>query len=180
VPVDRDALRLRVYDVDTKWLEQMKDATGLRGAGRVMIPGDHHHCRVGKHLHQPRKLEECVEDRGIRGANGVKDIARDENDIGTQLDHGVDHPTQRRRDVGLPLIDSGRRLPLVLPEPKMYVGKVNQSHRARIARIHWVIFVRTCIGAPFGSPRRSGADSMVDRTMMLLLESVIQPSRRSI
>jgi hypothetical protein len=97
-----------------------------------------------------------------------------------QLDHAVDHPTQRGRDVRLSLIDSGRRLPLVLPEPEVYVGKVNQSHRTRIARIHCVIFVRTCIGAIGGSPRLVGAEMMVDRVMMLLFESVIQPSRRSI
>jgi hypothetical protein len=97
-----------------------------------------------------------------------------------EVDRGVDHAAQRSRYVGFPLIDSVWRLSLILAESKVYVGKVNQSHLARIARIHWVIFVRTCIGAPFGSPRRSGADSIVDSTMMLLFESVIQPSRRSI
>jgi hypothetical protein len=121
-----------------------------------------------------------MENRRIRRANGVKHIAGNENDIGAQLYYGVDHPPQRRRDVCFPLIDTGRRLPLILTEAEMYVGKVNQSHRARIALIHCVIFVCTCIGSPFGSPRRSGGDSMVDRTMMLLFESVIQPSRRSI
>jgi hypothetical protein len=77
-----------------------------------------------------------VEYRGVRWTNGVKDVAGDQNEIGAQLDYGVDHPAQRVGDVGLPLIDPSRGLPLILAKPKMYVGKVNQSHLTLIARIH--------------------------------------------
>jgi hypothetical protein len=62
----------------------------------------------------------------------------------------------------------------------MDVCEVNKSHRARIALIHCVIFVRTSIGARSGSPFRVEFDAIVDLTMMLLFESVIHPSRRSI
>jgi hypothetical protein len=62
----------------------------------------------------------------------------------------------------------------------MYVCEMYKSHRARIALIHCVILVRTCIGAICGSPLRAGDCAIVECTMMLLFESVIQPSLRSI
>lgn len=62
----------------------------------------------------------------------------------------------------------------------MYVCEVNKSHRTRIALIHCVIFVRTSIELRSEVPGRPEFDEIVDLTMMLLFESVIQPSRRSI
>jgi hypothetical protein len=59
-----------------------------------MIARDHHDSCVRKHLHQPRELKKSMEDGGIRRADGVKDVAGDENDVGPQLDHGVDYATQ--------------------------------------------------------------------------------------
>ena len=110
----------------------------------------------------------------------MKDIAGDEDEIRLQLDDLVDHSAHRGGNVSLPLVDAAESLPLVLSETEVNVRQVNQSHRARIALIHWVIFVRTCIGGRGGSPLRPGAGAMVDLTVMLLRESVIQPSRRSI
>ena len=125
-------------------------------------------------------MNEGVENRLIRRPHGVKNIAGYQNDIRLQLDHLVDHLAQGCSDVSLALVDAGGSLSLILPEAEVYVREVNQSNRARIALIHWVIFVRTCIGARGGSPLRPSVDAMVDLTVMLLRESVIQPSRRSI
>ena len=94
----------------------------------------------------------CVQYRGIGGANGVKHVAGDEHELGTQLDHLVDHPTQRGRDIRLTLVDARGSLPLILPEAEVYVRDVNESHRARITLIHCVIFVCTCIGSRSVSP----------------------------
>jgi hypothetical protein len=66
----------------------------------------------------------------------MKDVARDQNQIGLQLDDLVDHPLQCERYVGFTLIDSRRRLPLILTEAEVDVGDVDQPHRPRIARIH--------------------------------------------
>src|SRR5258706_13052610 len=121
-----------------------------------------------------------VQNRRIAGADGVKYVSSDEHQVGLQLDHPVDYTSQRDCDIRLPLVDPRRRLSLILPETEMYVGEVNESHRVRTARIHCVIFVRTCIGAPCGAPFRAGFAAIVDRTMMLLFESVIQPNLRSI
>ena len=110
----------------------------------------------------------------------MEHIAGDQHQIGPQLDHLVDDPSQRIRDVSLALVDASGSLSLVLPEAEVYVREVNQSHRARIALIHCVIFVRTCIGARSASPALDGFATIIDRTMMVLFESVIQPSRRSI
>ena len=110
----------------------------------------------------------------------MEDISGNQDEIRPQLDHLVHHPLQRARDIVLPLIHARGSLSLILFEAEVNIGEVYQSHRARIALIHWVIFVRTCIGERCGSPLRPGTDAIVDLTMMLLLESVIQPSRRSI
>ena len=121
----------------------------------------------------------CVQYRRIGGTDRVKYVARYEHELGTQLDHLVDHPLHRARDIRLPLVDAHGSLPLILSEAQMYVRDVNESHRARITLIHCVIFVRTCIGARSASPFLEFA-AIDDRTMMLLFESVIQPSRRLI
>jgi hypothetical protein len=109
----------------------------------------------------------------------MENVPRDQHDIGPELDDLVDDPPQRIRYIRLALVDASGRLSLVLPEAEVDVREVNESHRARIALIHCVIFVRTCIGDRAASPIRDGG-TIVDRTMMVLFESVIQPSRRSI
>jgi hypothetical protein len=111
-----------------------------------MIPRYHHDPGVREIRSQPAELNESVQNRGIRRAHGVKHVAGDEDEVGLELDYLVDHPPHRGCDIGLTLVDARGSLSLVLPEAEMYVCEVNQSHRARIALIHCVIFVRTCIG----------------------------------
>jgi hypothetical protein len=77
-----------------------------------------------------------MQDRRIRGSDGMEDIPRDENEIRLQLDYGVNHSLERLPDVGFALIDAVGSLPLVLAETEMDVCEVNKSHRARIALIH--------------------------------------------
>jgi hypothetical protein len=110
----------------------------------------------------------------------VKNVAGHQHQLGAQLDYAVNDRFEGLSNVNLSLIDAGLGLSLVLSESEMDVCQVYQSHRARIALIHCVIFVRTCIGALCGSPLRAGACAIVERTMMLLRESVIQPSLLSI
>jgi hypothetical protein len=59
-----------------------------------MIARNHHHLRVGKRLHQSRELTESMQDRRIRRTDGMEDIPRDENEVGLQVDHGVNHPLE--------------------------------------------------------------------------------------
>jgi len=110
----------------------------------------------------------------------VKNIPSHQHQLRAELDYTIDDRAERLPDINLSLIDAVLGLSLILSEAEMYVCQVYQSHRARIALIHCVILVRTCIGALCGSPLRAGACAIVERTMMLLLESVIQPSRLSI
>jgi len=109
----------------------------------------------------------------------VENVPGDQHEVRPELDDLVDHTPQRFRDIRLALVDASRGLSLVLPEAEVDVRQVNESHRARIALIHCVIFVRSCIGDRAASPILDGG-TIVDRTMMVLFESVIQPSRRSI
>jgi hypothetical protein len=135
---------------------------------------------MGKSPLQPLELNERGENGWIGRANRVEDIAGDEDQLRSKLDHTIDYGAESFSDVSLSLVNAVGSLSLILFEAEMYVCEVYQSHRARIALIHCVIFVRTCIGALCGSPLRAGGCAIVDRTMMLLFESVIQPSRRSI
>ena len=165
---------------DSERLEQAQNAAGLRRARRIVISSDHHDGGVGEHRHEPRELVECVQYRGIGGTNRVKHVAGDEHEIRAQLDHLVDDALHRSRDIRLTLVDARGCLTVVLPEAEMHVRDVNESHRARITLIHCVIFVRTAIGARSASPDFDGFVVIDDRTMIVLLESVIHPSLRSI
>ena len=177
---DANLLRRAIYHLDPERTEQAQYAAGLRRPRRVVVSRYHHDCGVRKHRHEPRELLECVQYRRIGRADGVEHVARYEHEIRTQLDHLVDDALHRARDIRLTLVDASGGLPLILPEAEMYVRDVNEFHRARITLIHCVIFVRTSIGARSASPCFDGFVVIDDRTMMVLLESVIHPSRRSI
>ena len=177
--VECHSFRVAFHDRDPKWAEQAKDAAGLSSPRSVVITRDHHDGCIRQHLHETRELKKRVQNRGVCRSDGVKHVAGDQHQIRPQLDDDIDYAAQRSRDIRLALVDPGGCLPLVLSEAEVYVREVNQSHRVRIARIHCVIFVRTCIGAPCAAPFRAESP-IVDLTMMLLFESVIQPSLRSI
>ena len=119
---EREALRLAVNDVNAKRREQAQDAPRLDSARRIVVPRDHDDDRVGQRVFEPAELLERVNDGGIRRPNGVKHVAGDQHEIGRDLDDLVDRPPERRSDVRLALVDTSRRLPLVLPVAEVQVG----------------------------------------------------------
>jgi len=90
-----------------------------------VVAGYHHDPRLGQIRPQPAELDESVQNRWIRRPDGVKDVARDEDEIGFELDYLVDHPPHGGCDISLTLVDAGGGLSLVLPETEMYVSQVN-------------------------------------------------------
>jgi hypothetical protein len=57
----------------------------------------------------------------------MEDVARDEHQLGRELDHLVDRAGERLRDVELTLVDATRSQPLVLAEAEMRVGEVDEA-----------------------------------------------------
>jgi hypothetical protein len=71
-----------------------------------------------------------VDDRLIRRADVVKDVARDHHQLGPKLDDPVDRQAERGGHVGFALVDPGWRQPLILPVTQVKIGEVNQAHAA--------------------------------------------------
>jgi hypothetical protein len=69
-----------------------------------------------------------VQDRRIRRSYGVKDITADNDHVWAYLDDPVDRLPESGRHISLTLIESAFRLPLVLPEPEVEIGYVDQLH----------------------------------------------------
>src|SRR5438094_6287772 len=94
-----------------------------------MVSGYHHDRRVGQSHAQPLQLLEAEQDRGIRGPDGVEDVARYDDQVRTLDEQVVHRPAERLGDVGLALIPPSRRLPVVLAEAEVQVGEVRELHR---------------------------------------------------
>ncbi len=125
-----DAFRLGIDDSYSKRREKSKQAARFRRSRRIVIPGYHHDDGVRQHLHEPRKMRICGQDRGIRWTHRVKYIPRDDDDIRTKLDHGIDRLAECRCDIGFALIEAVSRLALVLAESKMEIREMDELHRA--------------------------------------------------
>ena len=57
----------------------------------------------------------------------MEHITAHEHDVRRQRNDLVDRPRERLRDVGLSLIDAARSEPLVLAEPQVQIGEVNEA-----------------------------------------------------
>ena len=123
-----EPLRFGVGDVDRELAKESQDASRLRRAGGVVVAGDEDDLRIGERRTQPAELQKGVDDRRIRRPHVVKDVAADENELGTKCDRLVDRRLKRARDVCLPLVDPTRSQTLVLPESEVEVGEVDETH----------------------------------------------------
>ena len=130
----REPPRLAVDDVHAELREQPEDAARLRRARRVVVAGDDDDRRVGQRATQPRELHERVQDRRVGRPHGVKHVARDDDQLGRELDDAVDRRAKRRGDVRLPLVDPAGSEPLVLPVAEVEIGEVDQAHDGKLGR----------------------------------------------
>jgi hypothetical protein len=73
-------------------------------------------------------LLEQKQDRGIGRPHRVEDIPREYDEVGPLDEHIVHRPAERLSDIGLALVPSPGRLPVVLAEPEVQVGEVGELH----------------------------------------------------
>jgi hypothetical protein len=64
----------------------------------------------------------------------VEHVAANQHQIGRNRDALVDGARERRRDISFALIDPGGGLPLVLAEPEVEVGKMDEAHAGKNLR----------------------------------------------
>ena len=89
--------------------------------------------RLRKRLAEPLELVEGEHDRGVGGPNGVEQVARHHDGVGTRRDDAVYRDAEGVGDVGLALIDAGRSLPMVLPNAEVRIGDVGQFHSGNVS-----------------------------------------------
>ena len=77
---------------------------------------------------EPLQLLEEEEDRGIRRPDGVKDIARQHDQVGALSYQIVHRAPERIGDICLALVATPGGLPLVLAESEVQVGEVGEFH----------------------------------------------------
>ena len=93
-----------------------------------MVPGDEDHRRVGKGLSEPLELPERKDNGVIAGPDGVKEIPRDDDRVGSSGNDAVNSGSEGLSNIGFPLIDACRGLPVVLPDAEVGVCDVGQFH----------------------------------------------------
>jgi hypothetical protein len=96
-----------------------------------VVPRDHDDLGARQRGAQPRELQICVEDGGVRRPHLVEHVAADEHDVRRELDHLVQRARERLRDVGLALVDPARSQPLILAVAEVQVGEVNEAQAQR-------------------------------------------------
>ena len=97
-----------------------------------MIAGDQDDRCVWESLTQTLELPERENDRVVGGADRVKEIAGDDHDVRPRLNYAVDGGAESLSDIGFPLVDAARRLPVILPDSEMRIGEVRQFHGLRM------------------------------------------------
>src|SRR5688572_9507602 len=160
------------YDVNSEALEESENADRLARSRSIVVARNHHDQRIGKHLHETRELLVSVDYRRVCRTNAVKNVSTDENQVRLELDCLVDCLPERDGYIRLALVHSRRRLPLVLAEPEVQIGEVNESHCAS-TRSDWTTRVSTRIGVP------AGGDETTDHTSIVACVRVIHDRRRS-
>ena len=93
-----------------------------------MVARDHHKGRVRQSGPQALELLEEEEDRGIRRPDGVKDIARQHDQVRALSDQIIYRAPERIGDIRLALVATPGGLPLVLAESEVQVGEVGEFH----------------------------------------------------
>ena len=118
--------------MNAKLFEQTKDRASLYSARCVVVAGDEHNWRAREGLAQALKLPEGKNDGVVRGPDAVKQVSRNNHDIGPGRYDAVNGSAEGARDIGFPLVDAVRSLPVVLPDTEMGVSDVGQFHGWRM------------------------------------------------
>ncbi|HVD32665.1 MAG TPA: hypothetical protein VNC19_03740, partial [Gemmatimonadales bacterium] len=101
-------------------------------ASLILVAGDEDNGRVGESLAEPLELPERKHNRVIGGPDGMKQIARDDDRVRSSCNHAVNGGAEGLGNIGFPLIDACRGLPMVLPDAQVGVRDVGKFHGWRM------------------------------------------------
>ncbi len=99
-----------------------------------MVARDHHDRRVGQSRAETVQLLEHKQDCGIGRPHGMEDVSRKDDQVRALDEQVVHRAAERFGHVGLALISSPRRLPVVLAEPEVQIGQVRELHDLNTGR----------------------------------------------
>jgi hypothetical protein len=97
-----------------------------------VVPGDEDYVGAWESLTEPLELPEGKDDRRIAWPDGMKEIARDDDHFGSSGNNAVNGGTEGLGNIGFPLIDACRGLPMVLPDAQVGVRDVGKFHGWRM------------------------------------------------
>ena len=97
-----------------------------------MVAGDEDNRGVWESLAEPLELPERKDNGVIGGPDGMKEIARNDNSVGSSGDDAVNSGAEGLGNVGFPLIDACRGLPVILPDAQVGVRDVGKFHGWRM------------------------------------------------
>ena len=97
-----------------------------------MVSRDEHDRCIGESLAEPLELPESEHDGVVGGPNGVKEISSDNYRVRPGGKDAVNGGAEGAGDIGFPLIDACRGLPVVLPDAQVGVCDVSQFHGWRM------------------------------------------------
>jgi hypothetical protein len=94
-----------------------------------VIAGDHHDLGVRQRVPKHAELLVGLDDRGVRWANLMENVARNHDEFRRDLDYLGDRAPERLRHVELALIDAARSDPLVLAVTEVEIREMNETQR---------------------------------------------------
>jgi hypothetical protein len=97
-----------------------------------VVAGDEDNPCVRKSLAESLELHEREDDGVIAGPDRMKEIAREDYHVGLSGDDTINSGAEGLGNVGFPLIDACRGLPMVLPDAQVGIRDVGQFHGWRM------------------------------------------------
>ena len=97
-----------------------------------MVAGYDDDGRVREGFAQSLELPERKDDGGVAWPDGMEEIAREDDHVGSSGNDAVNSGAEGLGNVGFPLIDACRGLPMVLPDAQVGVRNVGQFHGWRM------------------------------------------------
>jgi hypothetical protein len=97
-----------------------------------VVTGDEDHVGAWESITEPLELPEGKDDRGVAWADGMKEIARDDDRVRSSGNDAVNGGAEGLGNIGFPLIDACRGLPVVLPDAQVGVRDVGKFHGWRM------------------------------------------------
>jgi hypothetical protein len=93
-----------------------------------VVAGNEDHGGAGQSFAESLELPEGKDDCGVAWPDGMKEIAREDDYVGSSGNDAVNGGAEGLGNVGFPLIDARRGLPMVLPDAQVGVRDMGKFH----------------------------------------------------